>query len=47
MHLLFADSVADQTIAELESRGHRCSVEPALATGELPALCHSIVYDGR
>jgi hypothetical protein len=28
MHLLFADSVADQTIAELSSRGHRCSVEP-------------------
>ena len=24
MHLLFADSVADQTIAELTSRGHRC-----------------------
>ena len=24
MHLLFADSVADHTIAELESRGHRC-----------------------
>ena len=36
MHLLFADSVADQTIAELESRGHRCSVEPALTTAELP-----------
>ena len=28
MHLLFADSVADHTIAELNSRGHRCSVEP-------------------
>ena len=36
MHLLFADSVADRTIAELESRGHRCSVEPALTTAELP-----------
>lgn len=36
MHLLFADPVADQTIAELESRGHRCSVEPALTTAELP-----------
>ena len=36
MHLLFADAVADQTIADLESRGHRCSVEPALTTAELP-----------
>ena len=36
MHLLFADSVADQTIAELTSRGHRCSVEPALTTADLP-----------
>jgi D-3-phosphoglycerate dehydrogenase / 2-oxoglutarate reductase len=36
MHLLFADSVAAQTIAELESRGHRCTVEPALTTAELP-----------
>ena len=37
MHLLFADSVADLTIAELSSRGHRCFVEPALTTAELPA----------
>ena len=37
MHLLFADSVADLTIAELELRGHRCFVEPALTTAELPA----------
>jgi D-3-phosphoglycerate dehydrogenase len=36
MHLLFADPVADQTIADLEKRGHRCSVEPALTTAELP-----------
>jgi D-3-phosphoglycerate dehydrogenase len=36
MHLLFADSLADQTIAELEKRGHRCSVEPALTTADLP-----------
>jgi D-3-phosphoglycerate dehydrogenase len=36
MHLLFADSVADHTIAELTSRGHRCSVEPALTTADLP-----------
>jgi D-3-phosphoglycerate dehydrogenase / 2-oxoglutarate reductase len=36
MHLLFADPVADQTIAELTSRGHRCSVDPALTTADLP-----------
>src|SRR3712207_5318759 len=36
MHLLFADSVAARTIADLESRGHRCSVEPGLTTAELP-----------
>src|SRR5919205_908871 len=36
MHLLFADPVADQTIAELKSRGHRCSVEPAVTTVDLP-----------
>ncbi len=37
MHLLFADPVADTTIAELERRGHRCSVGPALSTADLPA----------
>ena len=36
MHLLFADKVADHTIVELEKRGHRCSVEPALTTADLP-----------
>ena len=36
MHLLFADSVAEQTIAELTSRGHRCSVDPGLTTAALP-----------
>jgi len=36
MHLLFADSVAEQTIAELTSRGHRCSVDPGLTTADLP-----------
>ena len=36
MHLLFADSVPDTTIDELSSRGHRCSVEPALTTADLP-----------
>ncbi len=36
MYLLFADAVADRTVAELESRGHRCAVEPALTTADLP-----------
>ncbi len=36
MHLLFADAVADRTVAQLEARGHRCTVEPALTTAELP-----------
>ncbi|GAA2901505.1 hypothetical protein GCM10010472_69620 [Pseudonocardia halophobica] len=36
MYLLFADSVSAQTIAELESRGHRCAVEPSLTTADLP-----------
>lgn len=36
MYLLFADSVSAPTIADLESRGHRCAVEPALTTADLP-----------
>lgn len=36
MHLLFADSVADRTVSDLESRGHRCSVEPKLTAANLP-----------
>src|SRR5690242_8043196 len=36
MYLLFADVVSAQTIAELESRGHRCAVEPAVTTADLP-----------
>ncbi len=36
MHLLFADAVADRTVTQLASRGHRCTVEPALTTAELP-----------
>jgi D-3-phosphoglycerate dehydrogenase len=36
MYLLFADVVPAQTIAELEARGHRCAVEPALTTADLP-----------
>lgn len=36
MELLFADSVPDATVADLESRGHRCVVEPDLKAGDLP-----------
>jgi len=36
MRLLFADSVPDQTIADLESRGHQCALEPGLKAEELP-----------
>lgn len=35
MRLLFADAVPPQTVAELESRGHACVVEPALQAGDL------------
>ncbi|MEP6815083.1 MAG: phosphoglycerate dehydrogenase [Marmoricola sp.] len=36
MHLLFADSVPGRTVADLETRGHRCVVEPTLSAHELP-----------
>ncbi len=36
MHLLFADRMAEQTVAELEARGHVCVMEPGLAADELP-----------
>ena len=36
MHLLFADSVPDRTVADLETRGHQCVVEPSLSAEELP-----------
>lgn len=36
MHLLFADRLPEQTIAELEASGHVCVVEPELTAEELP-----------
>ncbi len=35
MHLLFADRLPEQTITELESRGHTCVMEPKLSGDEL------------
>ena len=37
MHLLFADRLPEQTIEDLEARGHVCVVEPELTADELPA----------
>jgi D-3-phosphoglycerate dehydrogenase / 2-oxoglutarate reductase len=37
MHLLFADRLPEQTLVELEARGHACVMEPGLAAGDLPA----------
>lgn len=36
MDLLFADSVPEETVVDLESRGHQCVVEPGLGAEELP-----------
>jgi D-3-phosphoglycerate dehydrogenase len=36
MELLFADSVPETTVAELESRGHHCVVEAGLGADDLP-----------
>jgi len=36
MELLFADSVPEDTVAELESRGHHCVLEPGLGADDLP-----------
>src|SRR6266545_5165495 len=36
MQLLFADRVPEDTVAELESRGHQCVVEPGLGADDLP-----------
>jgi len=36
MHLLFADRLPEQTLADLEARGHSCVMEPGLAAEELP-----------
>jgi D-3-phosphoglycerate dehydrogenase len=35
MHLLFADRLPEQTIVDLEARGHVCVMEPGLAADEL------------
>jgi D-3-phosphoglycerate dehydrogenase / 2-oxoglutarate reductase len=35
MQLLFADSVPEQTVGDLESRGHQCVLEPGLKADEL------------
>ena len=35
MQLLFADSLPQKTIAELEARGHQCVVDPGLGEGDL------------
>src|SRR5262245_18433019 len=37
MHLLFADRLPEQTIADLEARGHVCVMEPDLTADDLPA----------
>ena len=37
MHLLFADRLPEQTITDLEARGHVCVTEPGLGAEELPA----------
>jgi D-3-phosphoglycerate dehydrogenase len=44
MHLLFADKLPEQTIADLESRGHVCVMEPELTADELPARI--VGFDG-
>jgi D-3-phosphoglycerate dehydrogenase / 2-oxoglutarate reductase len=37
MHLLFADRLPEQTLGELEARGHDCVMEPGLKADQLPA----------
>ena len=37
MHLLFADRLPEQTIDDLEARGHVCVMEPGLSADDLPA----------
>jgi D-3-phosphoglycerate dehydrogenase len=36
MHLLFADRLPEQTIVDLEARGHTCVMEPDLTADDLP-----------
>lgn len=44
MHLLFADRLPEQTIQDLEERGHVCVMEPELTADDLPA--HIAGFDG-
>jgi D-3-phosphoglycerate dehydrogenase len=44
MQLLFADRLPEQTLVELEARGHVCVREPGLAADDLPA--HIGGFDG-
>ena len=37
MHLLFADRLPEQTMVDLEARGHVCQMEPGLAADDLQA----------
>jgi D-3-phosphoglycerate dehydrogenase len=37
MHLLFADRLPEQTLADLEARGHDCVMDPGLTAEDLPA----------
>ncbi len=37
LHLLFADRLPQQTLDDLEARGHVCVMEPGLAADDLPA----------
>ena len=38
MRVLFADQIGGTTVAELESRGHTCVVDPTLLAGDLASL---------
>ena len=37
MHVLFADRLPEQTLVDLEARGHVCLMEPGLVADDLPA----------
>ena len=47
MHLLFADSLPEQTIADLEARGHVCVMEPGLKADDLPGADRRVRRTGR
>jgi D-3-phosphoglycerate dehydrogenase len=44
MHLLFADRLPEQTLGDLQDRGHDCVMEPALTAEDLPGKIAG--YDG-